>query len=67
MTTHHDARYTARYEGDAEPGNPIDLGEFAVLNDLEPEDLNAIGALGVGEEWTFGGGAAVAIIVRRVW
>jgi hypothetical protein len=44
----------------------VELGQFAVENDLEPHELNAIGALAVGDEYRFGGGAAPMFLLRRV-
>jgi len=44
----------------------VDLGAFAVLNDLEPETLNTIGALPVGGSVPFGGGAAPLFTLWRV-
>ena len=44
----------------------VDLGAFAVLNDLEPEVLNRIGALPVGGSIPFGGGAAPLFTLWRV-
>jgi hypothetical protein len=44
----------------------VNLGEFAVENDLEPEELNAIGRLAVGDDFRMGGGAAPIFLLRRV-
>lgn len=51
---------------DGETPETVDLGEFAVDNDLEPEVLNAIGEMAVGDEMPFGGGAAPLATLRRV-
>lgn len=59
------ARYALRFGDDPET-EIVDLGEFYALNDLDPADVNAIGALEVGDSYLMGGGAAVAVAVRRV-
>lgn len=46
-------------------GEPCDLAELARDNDLEPETLNAIGALEVGQVLTLGGGAGADFALRR--
>lgn len=45
-------------------GEPINLGEFYAANDLDAEEVNAIGALKPGEEHLFGGGAAPLFVLR---
>jgi hypothetical protein len=50
---------------DPQTTEAIDLGEFYAANDLDPEDVNAIGALAVGEEHRMGGGAAPIFAIRR--
>lgn len=47
-------------------GEPLDLADFVVVNDLEPEQVNAIGAMEPGDEMTFGGGAGALFVLRRV-
>lgn len=44
----------------------LDLGAFYADNDLDPEDVNAIGALAVGADYVMGGGASPIFVVRRV-
>jgi hypothetical protein len=47
-------------------GEPIpDMGSFAVENDLDPETLNDIGRLAVGETLVLGGGATAECIFKR--
>jgi hypothetical protein len=49
-------------DGDSIP----DLGRFVADNDLEPETVNDIGRLAVGEELVMGGGAAPIFVLKRV-
>jgi hypothetical protein len=53
-------------EAEGEAPRPIDLAEFYRDNDLEPEEVNAIGRMQPGDEKSFGGGAGVLFTLRRV-
>lgn len=44
----------------------LDLGAFYALNDSDPEDVNGIGNLAVGESYPLGGGASELFFVIRV-
>ncbi len=44
----------------------LDLSDFYVLNDIEPDAVNAIGKLDVGQEHQMGGGAGAWFAVRRL-
>lgn len=44
----------------------VDLADFYVVNDFEPETVNAIGRMQPGDEMSFGGGAAPLFILRRL-
>lgn len=44
----------------------LDLADFYATNDLEPETVNAIGALEVGQRANVTGGASGIIFVVRV-
>lgn len=46
-------------------GEPCDLAELYVVNDLEPEVCNRIAALAVGESMALGGGAGADFILKR--
>jgi hypothetical protein len=59
----------ARYELRDDCGlmdEDLDLGDFYAANDLEPETVNAIGALEVGQRANVAGGASGLIYVARV-
>lgn len=58
---------------DQSPGGPdlilddnVDLADFLKVNDLEPDEVNRIGRLEVGEAVMFGGGAAPLYALRRM-
>jgi hypothetical protein len=53
-------------EAEGEAPRPVDLAEFYRDNDLEPEEVNAIGRMQPGDEKSFGGGAGVLFTLRRV-
>jgi len=63
------AKNRARYELRDDAGlmdEDLNLGEFYAMNDLEPEQVNAIGALEVGQRVNVAGGATGIIFVVRV-
>ena len=62
-------KYGARFELRDDCGlmdEDLDLGAFYAENDLEPEIVNAIGALEVGQRANVAGGASGIIYVVRV-
>lgn len=59
----------ARYELRDDCGimdEALDLADFYAENDLDPETVNAIGALRIGERANVAGGASGIIFVVRV-
>ncbi len=47
-------------------GEPCDIADFIEVNGLAAPDREAIGALEVGGEIIYGGGAAATFVLRRV-